>query len=508
MTVSIRPRSIDQNSEKSIITQIITDTEFCCAILPIAKQEYFEIKYAKIIFGWCKDYYDKYESAPGKYITDIFNTKKKKLSSEDIELLEDFLQGLSGKYIEDGEKRNNKFYIEEAIIYLKKQSYMRLSENLASYAKLGEVAECENQLVNHKKVEVSTSIAVNLNDPEVAKNILKKSGENKLFSLPGAIGKLLGNFESSRTYVVLAKSGIGKSWFLTELALCAAMNRIKVVMANWEMSQEQVASRYYKRLTGLGDSAQNWNYPCIDCQKSQMGTCNIKSNRIPLVNSSGEIPSFEDSISSGYEPCSKCRNDLDFKAAVWHESIYRDALNTEKLTKTLSGFDLMFGKDMVRSICFPKFSATISDLEREILSLQYREGFFPSVITIDYDALVLPERFYSEQRHNSDEVFKSIGKLSHKYGICIFVASQVNREGAKMKSAKVTSIGDDWRKVQHADGIFILNQSDEEKRNKIIRIGLGKMRDGEWNAENEVIVMQNLGTGQSLLDSEIVRSGR
>lgn len=504
--IRISPAKINTDIEKKIITNLIVDTQFCQSIIPITKPEYFEIPYVKRIFSWTKEYFDKFGSAPEKYIQDIYRTKSEKISPEDKELIGDFLESLSSKYLEADEKRNTKFYVDEAIQYIKKQSYIKLAESISSYAKLGQIEEVENQLFNHHKVGSATSRSVNLNDPEVAKQILKTFDSNKLFTLPGALGELIGPFESSRVYGVLARSGVGKTFFLSELALCAAIEKYKVLMASWEMSKEQVGSRWYKRLSAMGDVPRFWIYPVIDCRANQIGSCSKKErkSKVSLMNQMGDIPEYG-KHDKNYQACDVCRGDKDFEVATWHDSIYREELTEKKLEGILSGFNLIYG-DNVRSCSFPKFDATVADVEHEIRMLEYKEGFCPSVLTLDYDSLILPERFYSEQRNNSDEIYKSVGRLSHKYGLCIFLASQVNREGSKKKKAKATDIGEDWRKFQHLDGLIMLNQSDLEKEVGVVRVSVGKLRDGEFVESREVAVLQNLSLSQSLLDSEFIKT--
>jgi len=506
MAISIRKGSVDADSEKQILTQLIIDDVFCEQIIPIAKSEYFEMPTSKTIFRWVKEYHEKFNKSPNRLISDIFNTKSKKLSPEDRELVEDFLFGLSDKYLKDGENQNSQYYISEAKLFLEKQSYLKLAEKISSYAKLDQPDEIKKALIDHNNTTVSSGISVNLNDPEVAKKILKNEKKNKLFRLPGQLGEMIGDFEAGRVYGLLARSGIGKSFFLSELAVCAATEKYKVLMANWEMNLDQIGVRYYKRLAAMGDEAKAWLYPVIDCASNANGLCKKKQrkSKVSLINNVGDVPKFGDH-NPEYKPCDACRGSKDYKFSVWHELIYKDKLNDKRLEKILSSFNMMFG-DNVRCCPFPKFNATINDLENEIKWLGHRENFIPSILTVDYDGLILPERFYNEQRHNSDEIYKKIGSLTHRYGLCTFIASQVNREGSKKAKASATDIGEDWRKYQHLDGLIMLNQTDAEKEAGIIRVSMGKVRDGAFNQSHEVAVLQNLAVGQAMLDSEIIET--
>ncbi|WP_291797256.1 Hint domain-containing homing endonuclease [Lutibacter sp.] len=295
------------------------------------------------------------------------------------------------------------------------------------------------------------------------------------------------------------------SWTLREIEIVAMKNRLKCSEFNLEMSKEQLGLRHYKRITAKSFNEGVFMYPVADCKKNQIGMCRKKERScdIILLDANGIKPEYGKQ-NDKYIACSACRGTSDYQFETWFEPVKRSEMTEEGLIKTVKSFNLMYG-DNLRTRAFPKFTATVGDIEHELNMMEDNEGFIPDVLTIDYDDLILPERFYDNGRDGHDEIYKKLGGLVQRKNICGFLAIQTNREGAKKKSSKTTDIGQDWRKFQHLDGLIMLNQTDIEKKSGILRIGMGKLRDGEFNLSDEVAVLQNLSLGQSYLDSETLR---
>lgn len=500
--IRITKRKVDINTEKKIIINLITDDIFIKQVLPATKPELFETPYVKTILKWLYDYYEKYKEAPKEIIQDIFTVRKQELEETEAELISDFLEDCSKEYVKT-KKNNVKYEVEEvAIPYLKSRSFLLLGERIKGNAQLGDIRACEDELLNFKQVSLITSKYVNLHDPEFVKKTFDIDESNKMFKLPGQLGEAIGWIERGRCYGLMGASGVGKSFLARTFQINAAMAGFRCAEMNLEMSHNQIARRHYKNLTVLGQTAGLFNFPVFDCEHNQMGTCSKpeRTNKVTLIDSSGEKPEFG-SQNPDYKPCDICRKTKDYKKETWFVAEYRDELTSTKVIKTVKNFNLMYG-DRLRLRSFPKFSATIGDIERELEIMEYQEDFFADFVVIDYDDILRPERQYKDNRQNSDEIYKRLGGLVTRKNIAGLVLCQVNRQGAKRKSSKITDIGEDWRKYCHLDGLFILSQTPVEKRAGIVRVSVGKMRDDEFDVEREITVLQNLKLAQPLLDSE------
>lgn len=504
--IRISPRKIDQDQEKSIIIQAITDEAFCRAILPIAKPEYFDINYAKKVFIWVKRYYEQYECPPQRYIQDIFNSERKNLSPEDAELIGDFISSLSDKYAEGGEKKNSKYYIDEATKYLKKQSYIRLSEGLASYAKLGQLDECEKLTVDHKKVSAVTSGFIDPHDPAFIKETMEAKETDVLFKIPGPLGELI-KPERGRLLAFLAAPKVGKTWMLKNLGLLAEMNGLKVIECNLEMSAKKINYRYLKQISSLPDKDGLYKWTVADCRLNQLNICQKKqrTNKIALINNVGELPEYE-SRPNGYMPCAACRGTQDFELAFWFDSQYKEKMTLEKAQNINRGFSMMYGGGKnYRLKSYPKFSATVEDIERDLDSLAYSSDFIGDVLLVDYADILAPLHQNREVRHQLDETWKALGRIATQRNMLVITASQTNREGSKKKNVGGDSISENFLKLAHLDTLISCSQTPEEKKNGILRLAVNYDRDGEApGATRQIAVFQSLALGQSFIDSEWV----
>jgi hypothetical protein len=70
------------------------------------------------------------------------------------------------------------------------------------------------------------------------------------------------------------------------------------------------------------------------------------------------------------------------------------------------------------------------------------------------------------------------------------------------KNVIASDTAEDIRKIAHVDAMFSLNQVAEEKKSGIMRLGVVAHRWKDFNELEHVTVLQQLQTGQVLLDSE------
>ena len=95
----------DIETEKEIITAMITNTQYLKEIQQIYHPEMMQTPYSKIIAGWCLDYFKKYNTAPESEIQELFNSysNKNQIDETQSELIARFLSDLSNTH----EKKTN-----------------------------------------------------------------------------------------------------------------------------------------------------------------------------------------------------------------------------------------------------------------------------------------------------------------------------------------------------------------------------------------------------------------
>lgn len=503
MAISISPRKISLDQEKKIITNLITNTDYCRQIIPILENDSFETPFCRKISNWIREYFQEYQEAPSKTIQTIFNSEKVKLQESESELVYDFLSNLSNEFEEDKEKQNTNYLVKLGAEYLRKRHYAVLGEKLQAFSKIGDITECEKTLLKHKNISSSKIEYVNLHDENTVKDMIVKKESDFLFTIDGALGELIGPIERGRLYGILGKTNIGKSWILREILFQALLKRIKCVEFNFEMKNTSVGWRHYKRILGRSEEEKQFLFPLFDCKHNATGTCRKKERKckVSLYNDLGEIPEYGKQHKD-YIPCDVCRgNDKDYKLSIWHESLYKKAITSGAIEKGVKAFKMMYG-DNLRTVCFPKFSATVADCFHQLDMMEYIEDFIPDFGIYDYDEIIKPETIFENPIYGSDEIYKRICGEQQKRDMAGFIGLQLNKTGAKKKKGSIFDAAGLFTKIMHLDGVIILDQTEKEHDAGILRASIGKMRDGQFKVGKQVKILQQLSTGQSYLDSE------
>ena len=506
-SIRIKKSEIEKSIEKNIITQMIIDDSVCSAIVGIAKPEHFEISHLKILLVWIKNYHESFGQAPNDQIQDVFRVNSRNISSEDAEIIQDLLIELSDQYVSKKENKNSQFYINEALAYIKKQSYLRLSERISSFVKLDQVQEAEQELIKHKNISVKTSGCINPDDEDFVIQTMSNRKTDFLFTIPGPLGEVV-RPERGRLFSVLAPPKTGKTFFLNNLGFLARMERLKVFECNCEMSATKLHYRTLKRMTGCSEEAGKYTIPISDCKANQIGVCQKRErvNKIKVINNVGDIVPFSDAP-IGYTTCTACKdtkNNKDFKLAIWYEEIERPALTLDRAVKATKSLNLMYGRDTYRLKSYPKFSATVQDIINDLDFLAYSEGFYPDVLIVDYADILKPIDSRSENRFALDEIWKNLGRIATERNIFVATASQTNRTGSQQKNIDGSVIAEAFSKAAHVDSFCALVSTPIEKTNGLLRVSNIYNRDGEADPHKQVLLFQNLALGQPFLNSEWV----
>ncbi len=508
MPSKFRIRKVDTNIEQQILIGMIVSTTFCRDVLPMIDYEYFQTSYSAVIARWCMEYYTKYQEAPGKSIKAIFESEQQYLKETECSLIEQFLQNLSDKYIEeeDEKKFNNAYLLDKSLEYFKERALVNTATKTQLLIDAGKIDEAEKTIQNYQQVAKAISnwidpFEVNYVDKAFDSKIIDEDSEDVIFSFAGDLGKLIGPLERGWLIGFLAPMKRGKTWYLQETALQAAMNRLNVVMVSLEMGNKGLANRIYHRLTALGATKEGYIYPCFDCKYNQDDSCSKpeRTNKVKMqLSEDRKKPRFE--ALPNYKSCVVCRGTNSFSASNWYEVIKRDAISLYKVKKQIKGFVEMHGHGL-RIKAYPAYSANLSTIKRDIDILEYADGFVPDVIVIDYADILSPESKYSEGRERIDETWKALKNLAATRHCLVVTASQSNRATLNSKNVRAIDTAEDIRKIAHVDAMYTLNQTSDEKREGVIRVGCATHRWQEFNEVKHVTVLQQLALGQVVLDS-------
>lgn len=489
--------------EKSIITGMIVSTTYLRAIAPLFNPKYFRNDYARIVAKWVMRYYDHYKESPTTHIQDIYKVEKDKLKDADSDLIATFLDDLSRKY-EDVTKFNVEYLKDRTFAHFKEMALTLVGENIAGYLATHEVDKAEKEIDNYRHFAGAVSGWVNPFDLDYIERVYDGDMEdwekpNYLFKLIGPVGDMLGHFERDWLVGFLAPMKRGKTFMLQEMALQAIGARLNTVFISLEMSDIGITNRFFKMVTGKGEKNCTV-FPTFDCQSNQNGLCSKpeRLNQVTLIKNN-TLPSF--TINNPYRVCTVCRGGQDYRMAMWFETIQKSKLSFLDIKQTMAGFQTMFGNGL-RIKSYPAYSANINTIKDDLNSIEVLEDFVPDVIIVDYADILSPESSDFEGRDRYDETWKMLKNLAATRHCLVVTASQSNRKSMDKKNVIASDTAEDIRKIAHVDAMFSLNQVAEEKKSGIMRLGVVAHRWKDFNELEHVTVLQQLQTGQVLLDSE------
>jgi len=501
-------RSVSSDIEKQLITGIIVSDRICGELYQILNLDYLQIDYVKIITKWVFDYYIKYKEAPYTNIQSIYNVEKANLKEAEMELISSFLFKLSER-LKQEEEFNIDYLLDKILQYVKERSLIVTSQRVIDYVNAGKPNEAEKELQEYKKVARAVGGFINPFEKKyiatVIENYTKPEEERAeyLYRLPGQLGEFIGHFETGWLIAFEGPMKRGKTWWLQELTLQAIFEHLKVVFISLEMNSYGITKRFYQIISNSGDKPE-YLYPIFDCYRNQTGTCkDSKRKGVGAIREvKGEKPPFNDF--PNHIVCTECRGTSKFNPDNWYTKVNKSGTFSSASIRNVEGFAEMY-QNRLRIKAYPAYSASIGNIKNDLANLETIDDFIPNIIVVDYADILAPENSRLEGREKHDEVWKMLKNLASSRNCLVITATQSNRATLEKKNVKASDVSEDIRKVAHVDAMFSLNQTPVEKKAGVMRIGVVAHRWKDFHELDHVMVLQQMGTGQVMLDSEVRR---
>lgn len=502
--LKLKIKKVDSSLEKRIITGMIVSKKFLQQIYPFFNSNYFQNSFTQKISLWVIDFYEAFEEVPFNHIQDIFEKEKETLKEEETGIIQKLLKDISERY--ELEKGINADYLyHQTEQFFRRRELEITANNIQVLLKKNKLDEAENQLIQYNKISKLSGNFVNLFDQKEIEATFAEE-DVTFFQFPGALGEFLGDFRRGWLVAMTAPFKRGKTWWLLEVAVIGMLSYLKVVVFSLEMTKTVMNERFYKRFTGTGTKKEGeFLYPCFDCASNQNGTCKkrYRTNNVRLIKHDGKTPDFEDV--PGYSPCTYCRNKYPkrYKMVTWYEPLKRPAYSVNLVSDEMEHMKKYYNP-YLRLKSYPRFSANIQDIMRDLDILEQTEDFVPDIIIIDYADILKPESSNVKGVEKEDETWMNLARLAGEKCSLVVTVTQGTKESleAEHLSQKHTSkwIG----KLAHVDAMFTANQTPFEKEKGMIRYGCMVHRHKEFLDEKQnVTVLQQLKFGQVNLDSEI-----
>lgn len=452
--MKIDRKKIDAKPEIDLLTGLIVSDNFVQEIFPILNISYLQISYVRVVAQWCIEYFQKYSRAPYEDIQKIFENNKRvqKLDEDTIEIIEDFLISLNKKF-SALENFNERFLLDETKKYLQKRKLEILRDDLSGYLFHDDLENAEQILSAHSKVESLSYEEIDFfhDEKKVVQKLMEE--EEYIFRYPGVLGKMIGPVSRTDFFSFIGPMKRGKSFWLVDFAIRASLQNLKVLYISLEMPMKQVIGRLSQNILG--------------------GT-----KRDGLVS----VPYFDEQ-------------------EVKHKNVNKKGIKISQIVKKNRKLDMMVKAGGLKIICYPSRSANLHMIRKKIYEYGSKQQYFPDVVIIDYLDILKPEpNAPRDKRDVIDDTWSTARGLALEINGIVVTVSQSNR-ATFSKNVDEEGVAEDIRKLAHVTHMVALNQTRDEKKANIMRLGMVVGRSEEFHIEEEVAVAYQYGIGKAYLDS-------
>jgi hypothetical protein len=492
-----------ESVEKYITTAMILSLDFLARVEPIIDLEFIQNPHFKIIARWCLEYFRKFQKEPGQNIQHFYELEKGNFDEALSDMLRLTLSSLSTQQL-SLRTLNIDYIFEKCIKYFNERDLTIRLDRAIQLKSVGRIEDAW-QIVT-KKTDVGKAYARwgdVFTKEAVIETYTKK--DDGLFSMPGVLGEMLGDFHRGWLVGILGGFKKGKTHYMMEMAIRALLARRRVAFISLEMPEAAIRDRIYRNIIGFGDT-DSYIFPVFDCALNQINTCNRpeRKNNVAIKKHKSDEVEYNAATHKDYIPCTYCRdNDIkDYELASW---FYQDNVHiptVSEIAKDVNDFAMMYGNNL-KTRTYPRFSASVDDVYRDLRALELYEDFIPDVVVLDYANIMRGAQHSSQKDHKViDEIWMSLSGLMAENKYLGITGAQGNRSSLKKVLQEEEDIADWVGILGHVDMFLALNQTPLEKRQGKIRFNVLEHRYKKFYPDQDVIVLQQLDTGQTYLDSE------
>jgi len=238
-----------QSYQSKVVASLITDVKFLEQVTEITKPAFFESQANQWIIQEVQDYFNEFRAVP---TMEVFKIKVGNV--EDKALKQTVIEQLKNVYTQVG--ADDLAYVKkEYLTFCKNQKVKDALLKSVDLLKAGNYDKIIDTMMAASKVGVESDLG--LDYIENFESILEDVKRDSCSTGWDVIDELMdGGLGPGELGVVMAPSGIGKSWFLSKIACSALQNGLDVLHYTLELSESYVGQRYTTILTNIGTADQ------------------------------------------------------------------------------------------------------------------------------------------------------------------------------------------------------------------------------------------------------------
>lgn len=447
--------------ENLVVTGIIVSDEVIAKLADKCTEHPFGSAVSNIIVEQCIAYYRQHQKAPGKHIEPIMRVWAEGRSDGDqtVEMVTDYLTGLSGEYQRLGKELNPHYVLDEADKRINEVKLRRLLESAEAKLSTGHLDDAWEEIQAVKRVPINEQAKFSLlADKQEVFSAFAEDSE-AVVKYPGDAGKFFGDALASDSFVVfLAPEKTGKTFWLLDLAFRAFCQRKRVAYFEaGDMSKRQIKRRFLARIASHPYRSTNedcsWpcevNYPtAIQSPSAKDGVAEVKHR----------IWSFKEALNGplAWAACRKLRRNIikSFKEYFWLE-------------------------------CHPNSTLTVADIDAKLV-LWAAEDWVADVVVIDYADILAPPKGTGRMdgRDRTNEIWKQLRRLSQERHCLVVTATQTKAAAYEQdRPLDRRSFSEDKRKNAHCTSMIGINVRASDKAAGVMRLNWAFKREGDFRSD-------------------------
>lgn len=266
-------------------------------------------------------------------------------------------------------------------------------------------------------------------------------------------------------FIMAADTGVGKSWFLLQLAKCALMAHKRVLYVTLEMTEKEANQRLAMTFFSYTQHREKDGVILQRLKSDDHGRIasmrsRILTDRPFLFDREGPAPGVEEQL--------------------------------RRLLRSYKRRPALYVKE------YPAASLTMRKFKSDLLLMESAEGFLPDLICFDYpDEMEIVSA--EHKRNELITIFTQLKGIAQERNLAMATVTQLNAEGAKARVATKSHLAEARGKAHKADVLITASQTPEEHELGLCRLYAAKGRHGKDRFA--VLISQSLDLGQFVVDS-------
>lgn len=468
----MKRRKVDSQLERQFLIALATSKPFLASAVPMVDVDLFQSEYARQIARWCIDYFRRYSKAPKKHLEPIYHAWVEEGSPDETlaEAIGDLLGQLSEES-ESGGQLNVPYLLDQFGTYLSMRKLARMNDALSAHLLRGDKDAALREVSDFASVDLGQGCGFDpLSDRGAWLRAFTEPME-PLVRFPGDAGKFLNRALTRDALIaVQGPEKRGKTFWCLEFVMRALRNHCRVALFEvGDLSESQIMRRMGVRLAGL------------PMYEDQLGKIRIPKG---IERTRGEVDGDELPVEVTYQT-KRVRKVIGRRASLQAAAQFARSVGISR------------SKPHVMFSIHPNNSINVAGIDGILQRWEHEKQFVPDVVIIDYADILAPEDSRHEFRHQVNDTWKALRRLSQERHCLVISPTQANQSSYDADVQTMRHVSEDKRKWSHVTGALGLNQTPAEKDAGVMRLNWIVLREAEFMAHRCLVVGQCLTLGRA-----------